>query len=58
MVGNIEMEDFPSAVLDYIGTVQNSKGESRYCEEVHRRYDFTMIVQESSPEFSGLIRRR
>lgn len=52
MVGNIEMDDLPPAVFDDKETVQDSKGESRYGEEIHSGNGFTMITQESSPELS------
>jgi hypothetical protein len=52
------MKNLASAVFDYKETIQNSKGESWYGEEIHGSDDIPMITQERSPKFAFLVRRR
>jgi len=49
LLRNVEMESIAVAMLDDEVTVQNSKGEIRHGEELHRRDDFPMIAQKRSP---------
>jgi hypothetical protein len=55
---DVEMENLASIVFDDEETIQDSKSEGRYGEEVHGRDDFAVIAQESSPEFPCLLGRR
>jgi hypothetical protein len=52
------MEDLALAMFDYKETIQDSKCEGGYGEEVHGRDGIAPVAQESSPELPCLVGRR
>ena len=57
MFRDVEMEDPASTMFDDEKTIQDSEGESRHGEEVHRRDDLAVIAKESRPELASVVGR-
>ena len=57
MLGNIEMEDLASVMIDDKEAVQDPETKGRNGEEIHRGNDVTMIAQKGAPKFAFLVTR-